>query len=134
MQFIINHDLLTQAQRTLSGRDNLYWLVGGAGSGKTTICRSLSTEFDIPIYDMDEHIYRTYHGRFSPTRHPTNTAWATSPNGLAWLLNMSWNEFNSFNQAALPEYLDLLAANLALTNAYDPVLIDGGICNPALLY
>ncbi len=46
---------------------------------------------------------------------------------------MSWDEFDSFNQAALPEYLDLLVEDLEATKPNAGVLIDGGICNPALL-
>ncbi len=133
MQFIINNDLLAQTQATLSQRDNLYWIVGGAGSGKTTICQALSTQFNIPVYDMDAHIYGAYHDRFTQKRHPVNSTWAAAQNGLAWLLDMSWPEFNSFNQAALPEYLDLLAEDLTATKPNTNLLIDGGICNPALL-
>ena len=133
MRFIINNDLLSQSVASLSRRDRLYWVVGGAGSGKTTICRALSARFDIPVYDMDAHIYGGYHGRFTQKRHPVNSAWSTAQDGLAWLLDMSWDEFDSFNQAALPEYLDLLAEDLAATKPNASVLIDGGICNPALL-
>lgn len=46
---------------------------------------------------------------------------------------MTWNEFNRFNQAALPEYLDLLSEDLEATDSDSSILIDGGICNPALL-
>jgi len=133
MPFIINNDLLTQSRATLFKRDRLYWVVGGAGSGKTTICRVLSTWFDIPVYDMDAHIYGAYHGRFAQDRHPVNKAWSSARDGLAWLLDMSWDEFDSFNQAALPEYLDLLTEDLDATKPNASVLIDGGICNPALL-
>ncbi|MCJ7824643.1 MAG: hypothetical protein MUP44_07080 [Anaerolineales bacterium] len=133
MRFIINNNLLTQSRTALSRRDKLYWVVGGAGSGKTSICRSLSTRFNIPVYDMDGHIYGAYHSRFTPKRHPVNCAWSTARDGLAWLLDMSWDEFYSFNQAALPEYLDLLAEDLAATKPKSSVLIDGGIINPALL-
>ena len=133
MRFIINNDLLTQSRATLSGRDSLYWVVGGAGSGKTTICRALSTRYNIPIYDMDAHIYGTYHGRFTHERHPVNTTWSTAPDGLAWLLDMSWDEFYNFNQAALPEYLDLLASDLDAAKSSASILIDGGIINPALI-
>ena len=132
--FPINNDLLTQARATLSNRGDLYWLVGGAGSGKTTICQTLSSRFDLPVYDMDARIYGSYHGRFTTERHPVNKAWSSAPDGLAWLLDMSWEEFNSFNQAALPEYLDLLAQELdSVDQSSAGILIDGGICNPALL-
>ena len=133
MPFKINTDLLHEAHTALNGRDNLYWIVGGAGSGKTTICQALATQFDMYLYDMDAYIYGDYHGRFTPERHPVNTAWTSAENGLAWLLSMSWDDFNNFNQAALPEYVDLLVADLAPLDPSKTVLIDGGICNPALL-
>lgn len=133
MPFAINSGLIVQAREVLSRRERLFWIVGGAGSGKTTICSILSNRYAIPIYDMDAHIFGSYHSRFTPERHPVNTAWSTSENGLAWLLSMSWDEFNNFNQAALPEYLDLLAEDLAGTRPDSPLLIDGGISNPALI-
>lgn len=82
---------------------------------------------------MDAHIYGAYHARFSPDNHPVNTAWATANNGLAWLLHMSWDEFNGLNRAALPEYLDLLSKDLDAIGPGVGMLIDGGISNPALL-
>jgi len=133
MKFAINYNLLTQARSVLAKRKNLYWLVGGAGAGKTTVCQTLSKKFDLQIYDMDAHIYGTYHTRFTAARHPVNTLWSSAENGLAWLLDMSWDQFNQFNQAALPEYIDLLAEDIAGINPATPVLIDGGICNPALV-
>jgi hypothetical protein len=133
MRFTIDTELLTRARTALSGWNRLYWIIGGAGSGKTTVCRSLSASYGIPVYDMDAHVYGAYHGRFTRERHPVNTAWATAQDGLAWLLAMSWEEFDSFNQAALPEYLDLLAEDLAATDPGAGVVIDGGICNPALV-
>lgn len=133
MRFTLNNDLFIQSRAALFRRDRLYWIVGGAGSGKTTICQALSAKYGIPVYDMDAHIYGAYHGRFTQERHPVNKAWSSARDGLAWLLDMSWNEFDSFNQAALPEYLDLLAEDLEGTNPSACVLIDGGICNPAIL-
>ncbi len=131
--FSINADLLQQARNTLSPKNRVYWIVGGAGSGKTTICHALSKMHSLPVYDMDAHIYGAYHGRFSPERHPVNSQWAATPNGLAWLLGMSWEQFDAFNQAAVPEYLDLLAEDLAKMELDSGILIDGGIANPALI-
>ena len=131
--FEIDQELLARARQMLAGRTSLYWLVGGAGAGKTTVCQALATRYDIPVYDMDAHVYGSYHGRFDRQRHPVNTAWATAPDGLAWLLSMTWAEFNAFNQAALPEYLDLLGEDLAALPPAASIVIDGGICNPGLL-
>ena len=133
MRYVLNQDLLSQSRATLSKRDNLYWIVGGAGSGKTTICGAPSTSHGISISDMDVHNYGAYHGRFSQQRHPVNKAWSSSQNGLAWFLDMSWEEFDNFNRAALPEYLDLLAEDLQNIKADDSLLIDGGICNPEII-
>jgi len=132
MRFVIDHALLARAQEKLSGR-TLLWIAGGAGSGKTTVCQALSTRLGLSVYDMDAHIYGSYHGRFSPTRHPVNMVWSTAPDGLAWLLGLSWDEFDSFNRAALPEYLDLLCDDLDEVDLNSALLVDGGLCNPGLL-
>lgn len=131
--FTIDHDLLAHARAALQARNRLYWVVGGAGAGKTTVCQVLAATYGIGVYDMDAHIYGDYHGRFSPARHPVNYAWSTAANSLAWLLDMTWDEFNHFNQATLPEYLDLIVEDLAGEAPDVGVLIDGGICNPALV-
>ena len=133
MRFKINAALLTQARESLSGRKNIYWIVGGAGSGKSTVCKALSERLDIPLYDMDAHIYGDYHGRFIEKIHPVNKAWANAENGLAWLLDMTWEAFHNFNQAALPEYVNLLVEDLMKINLDAGILIDGGIINPALI-
>lgn len=133
MKFSINHELLAQSRASLSKRKKLFWIVGGAGSGKTTISKALAAKFEIPIYDMDAQIYGVYHGRYSQDRHPVNKAWSTAENGLAFLLDMSMDEFNHFNQAVLPEYMDLLAEDLASTDPDAGILIDGGISNPAIV-
>ena len=129
----VNEDLLAQARGVLSNQCRLYWIVGGAGSGKTTICRALADRFGIPVYDMDAHIYGSYHGRFTPDHHPVNHAWSTAQNGLAWLLQMSWDEFNAFQRAALPEYLDLFTEDLKAQSSETSLLVDGGVWHPTLL-
>jgi len=133
MEFSINPELLAQSRTALIKRKKLYWIVGGAGSGKSTISKTLSAKFEISLYDMDTQIYGAYHGRFTQERHPINKAWSTAKNGLAFLLDMTWDEFNQFNQAALPEYMDLLAEDLASTDPDAGILIDGGISNPTLV-
>lgn len=131
--FKIDTNLLTHARNALAGRARLYWLVGGAGAGKTTVCNALAAQFSLPVYDMDAQIYGAYHACFTPERHPVNSAWAAAPDGMAWLLALTAEEFAGFNQAALVEYLDLLAADLAGSDPHAPLLVDGGICNPGLL-
>ena len=133
MHFDIDLTLLARAHLALAAHPRLYWVVGGSGSGKTTVCPLVAARHGLLLYDMDAHIYGTYHERFSPQRHPANTAWAGAPDSLAWLLDMTWEEFDRFNQAALPEYLDLLVEDLSAMAPTAGVLVDGGIFNPALL-
>lgn len=133
LDYQINKELLVQAHAELSRQRRLYWIVGGAGSGKTTLCRALAERFGIAIYDMDAHIYGAYHGRIMPDRHPVNYAWSTAPNGLAWLLQLSWDEFDAFHRAALPEYLDLFTEDLKARDAETRLLVNGGVWHPALL-
>jgi len=132
-RFKVNHELLAKSRPVFWGREKICWIVGGAGAGKTTISKALSDQLGIPIYDMDACIYGEYHSRFRQGVHPVNLAWASAPNGLAWLLDMSWEEFDGFNRAALPEYLDLLAEDIARMPPGAALIIDGGICNPGLL-
>lgn len=132
-RFPIHYDLLARSRAAFAGREKIGWIVGGAGAGKTTLCTALAERLKVPVYDMDARIYGDYHGRFTPETHPVNTAWSTAPNGLDWLLSMSWEEFDGFNRAALPEYLNLLGEDLAGTPPDTPLIIDGGICNPGLL-
>lgn len=131
--FRVNHALLAKSRPVFWEREKIFWIVGGAGAGKTTISKALSDLLNIPVYDMDAGIYGEYHSRFRQEVHPVNLAWASAPNGLAWLLDMSWEEFDSFNRAALPEYLDLLAEEIARMPLDAALIIDGGICNPGLL-
>lgn len=133
MHFTVDTGLLAAARRVLAARHRLYWIAGGTGSGKTAVCQSLSARFNLPVYGMDVHRYGAYHGRFTPERHPAQTAWAGAANGLAWLLALSWAEFDSFNRAALAEYVDLLAEELAAQPRAAGRLVDGGICKPTLL-
>ena len=133
MAYTINEEYLTRARAALAGRDDLFWLVGGSGAGKTTICGALAAVYGLPVYDMDAQVYGAYHGRFSGQRHPVNSDWSKSPNGLAWLLAMSWEAFDNFNRAALAEYLDLLAEDVQAGAADGGLMIDGGICNPAII-
>ncbi len=132
MPFPVDHALLAQARAKLADRP-LLWIIGGAGAGKTTICQALADRLGLPLYDMDAHIYGSYHGRFDVVRHPINSAWAAAPDGLAWLLGRAWDEFDAFNRAALAEYLDLLGDDLAALPGGVEVIVDGGVSTPAVL-
>jgi len=45
MTFELDYQLLKEAQAVLFDRDDIYWIIGGAGSGKSTISRELSDRY-----------------------------------------------------------------------------------------
>jgi hypothetical protein len=53
MPFSVNANLLAHSRAALWQWEGLFWIVGGAGSGKTTVCEILSARFGILVYDMD---------------------------------------------------------------------------------
>jgi hypothetical protein len=130
--FQVNPALIAKAKSVFANRRNVYWILGGAGAGKSTICQAVAARSPALLYNMDEHIYGTYFSRYDPQRHPANTAWLSAPNPLAWMLTLSLPEFTAFNRATTAEYLDLLADDLRTIPPDQPVLIDGGITHPAL--
>ena len=127
---VLSPALQEEARGALAGRTRVVWLIGGSGSGKSTITRALSGRTGIPLYDMDEAVFGRF--RFDPDRHPATTAWFTAANPLHWMLSLPWAEFNALYRAANAEYLDLLADDLA-GRPDEPLLIDGGITHPSVL-
>ncbi len=132
MTFVVNETLLAKARGVLAGR-RLYWIVGGSCSGKSTLCRNLSDIYGVPVYDMDAQIFGGYQSRYIPERHPASLAWFRAGDPLAWALALSLDDWYHLNRATHAEYLDLLADDLAASDPGSPLLIDGGITNPALL-
>ncbi|MBK9051656.1 MAG: hypothetical protein IPL78_12270 [Chloroflexi bacterium] len=123
---MINLDI---AKTVLATRPRLYFLTGGSCTGKTTLTQAISTQYGLPVIDMDAHIYGDYHARFTAEHHPTNYAWATAENGLAWLLAKSWPEFDQFNADSNGEYLALLAEDIWLMTRRSDYWLMGGLAN-----
>jgi hypothetical protein len=131
--FRVDQALLAGCRDALSGDARIHWLLGGAGSGKSTVCRELRSSLGVTVLDMDSRIYGSFHALFSPARHPVSCEWSAATDGLSWLLDMTWDEFDSFNRASLPEYLDLLAREVRALDSSKELVVDGGLCNPSLL-
>lgn len=130
--FQVDQALITKARPVFANRHNVYWVLGGAGAGKSTLCRAIAERVGIAVYDMDEHIYGAYFPRYTAQRHPATTAWLSAENPLAWALELSQDAFDAFNRTATAEYLDLLAEDLAAWPPAQAILIDGGITHPSL--
>jgi hypothetical protein len=133
VDFCIDHDLLTKAHDVLAGQKRLYWIVGGACSGKSTACQALSIAYGVPIYDMDAHIFDDYPQRCTAERHPSLRTWFTAPDPFAWMLGLAEDEFTAFNRSSNAEYLDLIADDLRERARDETLLVDGGFTHPALL-
>ena len=133
VRFPVNERYVESAREVLSRHDGIRWILGGACSGKSSIAGHLSARRGIPLYDMDAKIFDGYLTRYRPDRHPATAEWFGQPDGLAWALSLSWEEFDALNWATNAEYLDLLAEDVAAAEPASPLLIDGGMSHPALV-
>lgn len=131
--FTVDKSLMDKARDNLSNCTNIYWIIGGSCTGKSTISQAIAEKSDITLYDMDTHIYGSYINQYNIKRHPINKTWLSAPNPLAWQLNLSAEEFNAFNCAANAEHLELFADDIKNNYSERPVLVDGGITHPSLL-
>ena len=131
--FALNQTLLDDA-RTVFGRyPQLYWILGGSCAGKSTVAQAIAAHLGWNALDMDDLIYGTFMAHYSDARHPASRAWFGAANPLAWVMGLSWEEFNALTTAADAEYLDLFARELAQRDPETPLLVDGGLAHPAVL-
>ena len=128
-----NQELLQRAGEILADFDQIYWVLGGAASGKSTVCQAISKQTGVPVYDMDAHIYGAYMGCYDETRHPASLAWFTAVSPLTYILSLSSTEFDNLNRAANVEYLDLFAEDMRQNPPQGPLLVDGGLTHPSVL-
>jgi hypothetical protein len=128
--FQLDTTLLDEARPIFEKATQLVWIIGGAGSGKTTVSRALADRTGIPHYDMDEAMFGRF--QFDPTRHPATTAWFSAADPLGFMLGLPWPEFDALYRASNAEMLDQLAADLR-GRPDGPLLLDGGISHPSVL-
>jgi hypothetical protein len=132
-QFQVDQALIDSARVAFQRLPNLFWLVGSACTGKSTIAHAIAAHTGIAVYDMDAHIYGSYMPRYNAQQHPANAAWLAAANPLQWMLALPWAEFDAHNAATTAEYLALLVEDLQHHPPETPLLVDGGITHPALL-
>jgi hypothetical protein len=132
--FPVDEALLAEAATRLRGHPRLRFVMGGAGTGKSSVCRQLHATMGAPVIDMDARMYGTWGDRWDPVRHPANSAWLGTADPLAWQLDLAPEAFLQFHAAATAEALDLLADELGefgqigqvgATDDGGAVLVDG---------
>lgn len=132
--FDVNTTLLDRARQALAQRGDLYWVLGAAGAGKSTVCQALAERYGVTVLDMDAAIFDRFAPRYTAERHPANHTWFAPGHGLGWVLSLSWEAYAQFTRATDAEYLDLLAAELAAGDVpTGRVVVDGGLSHPSLL-
>ena len=117
----------------LSRYERFFWVIGGACTGKSTVCQTISTQKNIPVYDMDAHSFGAYMGRYTWERHPASKTWFSAENPLAWALSLSWREFGDLYRAANVEYFDLFAEDVSQMPTRSFFIVDGGVTHPSML-
>lgn len=131
--FDLNTSLLDQVGEKLKIYQNIFWIIGGACSGKSTVSQLISQNMGMTVYDMDTHIFQTYMPKYTAGNHPASKAWFGAENPLDWVLSLSASDFNDLNKAANAEYLDLFADDMISEPVGNNLLVDGGITHPAVL-
>jgi hypothetical protein len=132
-RFPLDASLLARARTALGPRRRTWFVVGGAGTGKTTVCAEIGRRAGIPVLDMDARMYGSWHGSFDPLRHPASHAWSAAPDPLAWQLGLDPEGFLAFHAATTAEALDLLVDQFGAIEPGAPVLVDGGFGRPVVL-
>lgn len=134
MKFRVDMELLESVKEKLENRSNIFWLVGGSCSGKSTISRMMEEKFDYIRYDMDEYIFGKYMDRYSKEIHPANSAWFGAENPLDWALSFpNWEQYNEFNMTSMVEQLSLFCEDIEFIDKDKKIVVDGGITNPDIL-
>jgi hypothetical protein len=129
----VDQALVEVARDALQARTGLRFVVGAAGTGKTTVCAAIRERLRIDVLDMDARIYGSWHGRFDPVRHPASHAWSAAADPLAWQLALEPEAYLAFQEASTVEALDLLGDELRETDPARPLLVDGGFGSVAAL-
>lgn len=131
--FVLNEALLTKARAILADKPQLYWILGGSCTGKSTVANYIARLTGSEMIDMDAYIYDRFLPAYHARRHPASKAWFGADNPLAWAMSLSWEEFDSLNRAGDAEFLDLLADELQARSSGRAMIIDGGISHPSVL-
>jgi hypothetical protein len=137
--FPLDEVLLTAVATRLRSHPSLRFVMGGAGTGKSSVCRQLHASVDVPVIDMDARMYGIWGDRWDRVRHPANSAWMGAADPLDWQLALAPEAFLQFHAAATAEALDLLAdefgqiGQVGETDDDAPVLVDGGFGSIAVV-
>jgi len=131
--FKVDQGLLNRARVALHGRKELYWILGGSCTGKSTVAGAIARLAKLQVVDMDTRIYDHFMPAYRAERHPASKARFGAENPLDWALSLTWEEFDALNRATDAECLDLLVDELDETVGEQGLLFDGGFAHPSIL-
>ncbi len=110
---------------------DIYVILGGACSGKTTVSEMLSKKAGIERIDMDARIYGSYASLYNAQEHPAITEWFSSENPLAFMLGKTDEEFLDHYRKTDAETAGLLMEELR--DKKTSCIIEGGFTDPYVL-
>lgn len=128
--------LLADVRARLADHPGLRFVLGGAGTGKSTVCAAIADRNPVRLIEVDARLYGSWHGVFDARRHPACHAWSSAADPLAWLVALDPDAFLAWHAASTVEALDLLAVELGAVESDGrdaAILVDGGFGSSAVL-
>jgi len=106
--------------------ENVFWILGGACTGKSTLATALREYLGLHLIDMDERIYGTWVPLYSAESYPENHHWIHQVNPLEWALGLSDDAYSEHCKKVSGEYFQLLEIELGCRDNQEATIIDGG--------
>ena len=106
--------------------ENIFWILGGACSGKSTLAHALCEFSGLHLIDMDARIYGSWVPSYNAECCPENHRWIQQENALEWALGLSDEAYSDHCKKVSREYYQLLSIELGSRDNRKATIIDGG--------
>ena len=106
-----------------------YLICGGSCSGKSTFSELLSSQLNMKVYHIDDHIDEDHKDKFNDREHPVN--YRITQEGIYWLFDLPVNDYVHTNIKAANEDLEFVKKDIE--DLKENMIIDGIWADPDLV-
>ena len=133
MGYKVDERMVAACRDALWDDERVWWVIGGACSGKSSVCRAIQRQTGVAVVDMDAEVYGGYGERLDPDRHPAMSTWFSVPDPFGWMLGMSLEAFEQVTRTIDVEMLSLFAEDMGRRAADARMLVDGGLWHASVV-